>query len=150
MFPSHDHAGGAATANYELLHVSTTGALFTTPVDVSASVSFNTSGRGTFDNFLNLGTATQITISSGAITATKSNIQVDTESSSTADDLDTINGGDISDIVVLRSASNSRDPTVKDGTGNLYIAGDFTLSNTQDTIVLLKVAADVWVELSRS
>jgi hypothetical protein len=37
----------------------------------------------------------------------------------------------------------------KDGTGNLRLAGDFTLTNVQDTIVLLRVGSD-WFELCRS
>lgn len=92
-----------------------------------------------------------LTIASGAITVTDSVYRVDTEAAAATDDLDTINGGSDGYVLILRTSVNSRDVTLKDGTGNLYLAGDFTLSHTQDTIMLrFDALINGWVEISRS
>lgn len=77
-------------------------------------------------------------------------ITVDTQSSASTDDLDTINGGDRGDQVTFYAASAARDVVFKDGTGNLRLAGDFTLSHTDDTITLRNNGANVWIEVARS
>ena len=92
-----------------------------------------------------------LTIASGVITATDSVHRVDTEGFAATDDLDTINGGSDGYVLILRTAVNGRDVTLKDGTGNLYLAGDFTLSHTEDTITLrFDALLNGWVEVSRS
>jgi fibronectin-binding autotransporter adhesin len=92
-----------------------------------------------------------ITISSGAITPTTSYVRLDTEGSASTDDLDTINGGVTGDIVILETRISSRDVVVKDGTGNLGLAGgaDFTLVNKSSTITLIYDGTS-WLEMSRS
>ena len=81
------------------------------------------------DSFKN--TASALTISSGAITKTQSLHTVDTESSASTDDLDTINGGSTNDFLILSSANSDRDVVLKNATGNIISSsGDFTLSNT--------------------
>ena len=92
-----------------------------------------------------------ITIATGAITPTTSYVRLDTQASATTDDLDTINGGVIGDIVVLETRISSRDVVVKDGTGNLGLAGgvDFTLVNKSSTITLIYDGTS-WLEMSRS
>lgn len=100
--------------------------------------------------FLTLGGANEVTISSGAITATAGFLTVDTESDASTDDLDTINGGRLGAQLVIRSANSARDVVVKDGTGNLALGGgDFTLSDVQDKIMLIYDGSD-WCEVSRS
>ncbi|MCR4301982.1 MAG: glycoside hydrolase, partial [Sulfuricaulis sp.] len=98
-------------------------------------------------------TATSAPIASGVITVPSSRsvlpILVETEASASTDDLDTISGGLDGQVVILTSASSSRDTTVKDGTGNIQTSGDFTLSNAADAITLIKRGAS-WYELSRS
>lgn len=74
---------------------------------------------------------------------------VDTEASSATDDLDTITGGYEGQVLTFFGASSSRDVTFKDGTGNLSIAGDFTLTNAADRITLQRYST-IWFELSRS
>ena len=74
---------------------------------------------------------------------------VDTEAAAATDDLDTISGGQEGQIVIFTSPTSSRDTTFKDGTGNLVLAGDFTLTSSSDSITLIKRGAN-WVELSRS
>jgi hypothetical protein len=92
-----------------------------------------------------------LTIASGVITVTDSVHRVDTEAAAASDDLDTINGGSDGYVLILRTSVNGRDVTLKDGTGNLYLAGDFTLSHTNDTITLrFDALINGWVEVSRS
>lgn len=95
--------------------------------------------------------AGQLTIESGVIEVTDSVHRVDTEAFAASDDLDTINGGSDGYVLILKTFVNARDVTLKDGTGNLLLAGDFVLSDTKDTIMLRYDAlATGWVEISRS
>lgn len=89
------------------------------------------------------------TISSGVITITHSNHSVATEGGAGTDDLDTINGGVTGQVLILRAGNSSNDVVAKDGTGNLRLSADFTLTHAQDRIVLLYDGTN-WVELSRS
>lgn len=88
-------------------------------------------------------------IASGVITANQTATRVDTEGGAATDDLDTINGGIDGSLLILRTQSNARDVTVKDGTGNLFLSGDCVLGRTVDLLTLYKVGSD-WYELSRS
>lgn len=106
-------------------------------------------GSVSVTDFLRTPYKSELTIASGVVTATGSHHFVDTESDAATDDLDTINGGTSGDRVVFRCANNSRDVVFKDATGNLRIAGDFTLTNSQDTIELMFDGSN-WIQLSRS
>jgi hypothetical protein len=94
-----------------------------------------------------------VTIASGVVTILNSGqtkvLTVDTESAGATDDLDTVSGGIAGDIIVLKAANAARDVVAKDGTGNMRLAGDFTLDNTDDAITLL-YDGTIWRELSRS
>ncbi len=100
-------------------------------------------------HFLTLTDGSELTISSGIVTATKSFHVIDTEGDAASDDLDTINGFALGKILTISAANDARTIVVKDGTGNLAIAGDFSLDNTQDTISFRGTATG-WVELCRS
>lgn len=89
------------------------------------------------------------TIAAGAITVTSSFHRVDTEAAAATDDLATINGGSNGTLLILKPFSSARTVVVKDGTGNLHLAGDFSLTNTLDTIMLVHVNG-LWLEISRS
>ncbi len=99
--------------------------------------------------------APTLTIASGSVTAPRrygAAVRIDTEGGAATDDLDTIavqNGGQIGFTLVLGAASASRVVTVKDGAGNLRLAGDFVLNSTNDRLFLIFNGTD-WVELSRS
>ncbi len=97
--------------------------------------------------------ASSKTIATGAITATGSYTIVDTEASAATDDLDTITIGGGASIagatIILRAANTARTVVCKDGTGNLKLAGDFSLDNTEDTIMLIYDGTN-WLEVSRS
>lgn len=75
--------------------------------------------------------ATGLTISGGAITASRNVHTVDTEGGASSDDLDTINGAATGFWLILRTTASARDIVVKHGTGNITCAGaaDFTLSD---------------------
>ena len=98
------------------------------------------------------------TIATGAITPDASMQFVDTEGGAATDDLDTITvgashplSGRPGSILVLRAATSARTGGVKDGTGNIQLAGDCTLDNTQDTLTLMWTGAGQgWLELARS
>ena len=104
---------------------------------------------GEIDGFLCVGSETELTISGGEITVTKSYHDVDTQAGAASDDLDTINGGNIGSFLVLRPENSARTVVLKDGTGNLYLAGDFTMDHRSD-MVLLFFGGTNWIELSRS
>lgn len=102
------------------------------------------------NGFFNLGSPTELTISSGAVTATKSAHTIDTESDAASDDLDTINGGTEGDLLILQQNTGTRTAVVKDNVGNIRLAGsDFSLSNTNKSLVLYYTGS-VWIEISRS
>jgi len=113
-----------------------------------------------FNTIINSGAATSIyqagfelsrgvVISNGAMTAGGAYTRVDTSGAVSSDDLDTINGGVVGQLLILRATADNRTVVVKDGTGNLNLAGDFSLDNTSDRITLLKEGSD-WYEISRS
>lgn len=63
------------------------------------------------------------TIAGGIITVTKSDVLVDTEAGAATDDLDTINGGVVGQILTLRSVNSARDIVIKNMTGNIHCMG---------------------------
>jgi hypothetical protein len=108
--------------------------------------------RQIIDTFL--GGTNDVTIASGVITCptTRSPVLVfntETEAAAASDDLDTISGGSDGQLAVVKAISGSHTVVCKDGTGNLNLAGDFSLDNTQDMLTLV-FHNDTWRELSRS
>lgn len=95
--------------------------------------------------------ATELTIASGAITATKGLHTVDTESDGATDDLDTINGGLEGMLLILRPASGARTVVVKHNTGNILCSGgtDVSLAEATDHVLLIYTGAK-WVVLSKA
>lgn len=95
-----------------------------------------------------------LTIDTGAITVYGRSHRVDTESSASTDDLDTINGvanRSHDEILILYANNSARSVVVKDSTGNIKLAGaDFTMDNVEDRLVLTPDGLGNWVELSRS
>lgn len=83
------------------------------------------------DGFLRLPLASELTIASGAVTATKSHHKIDTESDAATDDLDTISGGSEGDFLVIEAANAARTVVVKHATGNIYTfsGADITLDD---------------------
>lgn len=93
---------------------------------------------------------TNLVIATGAVTVIRPYHTLEPESG-TADDLATVNGGKDGRIVTLRVKDSGDTVTLKDGTGNLRLTGDFAMDSQQDTIQLLYDATlAVWLELCRS
>lgn len=88
-------------------------------------------------NSISSGASTELTIATGAVTATKSYHTIDTESDAASDDLDTISGGRAGQILVVQANNSARSVVLKDGTGNLKLSGDITLDNAEDTATLV-------------
>jgi len=92
-----------------------------------------------------------LTIAAGVVTITNSIHAIDTEAAAATDDLDTISGGTTGQLLVLSADNSARDVVLKDGTGNLRLSADFTMTHIQDRIVLVYDGiASAWHELCRS
>ena len=84
---------------------------------------------------LDLAASTELTISSGAVTATQSHHTVDTEAAASSADLDTITAaGTAGEVLFLKAQDGARSVVLKHGTGNLLCIGnaDITLDDVQD------------------
>ena len=93
----------------------------------------------------------EVTIAAGAITVDRSFHKVDTEANAATDDLETILGGETGARLVLKAAHSARTVVLKDGVGNLALAGaDFELDHENDRIELMYAENGVWCELSRA
>ncbi len=86
---------------------------------------------------LGVGSPTTLHIVDGAITITRSHHSIETQGLAANDDLDTIHGGKVGDVLVLRSVNTSRKTTVKDNAGNIRCGSDFTLGNNSSIMVLI-------------
>lgn len=92
----------------------------------------------------------ELTISSGAITVTSSYHTVDTESDAASDDLDTINASlGAGQLLVVKAQNASRTVVVKNGTGNISIGSDMSLSSLNKSIVLIYTGSE-WHQFSRN
>jgi hypothetical protein len=89
-----------------------------TATDVKTRLERSLSGAGN----LQFATASELTISSGAITPTQNWHIVDTEGDAATDDLTTIGSTDSVDgsILFLRQANDARDVILKHNTGNIH------------------------------
>ena len=90
--------------------------------------------------------ATELTIDGGEILRTKTNHSVDTEGDAATDNLDTINGGNEGDIIILRAANSARTVILKNGTGNLDLGGDIYLTDINQHVALLHNGTN-WVPI---
>ena len=99
------------------------------------------------------GGPTELTIASGAVTATGSFHLIDTQGDASTDDLDTItpwSGIRDGQMLIIRPASDDRTIVVKNGTGNITLASTRTLDQTKDYLWLLYDRANNgWVEMNR-
>jgi len=98
------------------------------------------------DGFLNLGSPSTLTISSGVVTADSSFHLLDTESAASTDDLDTINGGTIGDIMLLKTVDNARDVTLTEN-GNIRVIGSSASLTVTQSVVILYFDGTNWFEL---
>ena len=112
-----------------------TKASFSAVLDTTEPVN-SIEGELNINGRIRLGTASELTIATGAITVTGDYHRVDTESNAASDDLDTINGMQDGDEVVIRAENGARTVVLKDGTGNLSLGADISLDDADDIIKL--------------
>ena len=98
-------------------------------------------------------TSSELTISAGAVTVTRSHHTIDTESDAASDDLDTLTASSVSTeaLLFVRAANDARTVVVKHSTGNILVAddADFSLDDDQKVLVLYYNGTN-WVEVCRS
>lgn len=114
--------------------------------DVTAQLADVVNGAKSFTK-INLKNVTPLTIASGAITVTQGFHQVDTGGAA-KEDLTSINGGNVGDLLYLRGVSTVRAINIKPGIGNIYTfdGTDVLMSNgNQSIIALIKINAANWV-----
>lgn len=114
------------------------------------NVNFNTCNVGDNNIGFEIGLLS-FTIASDTITIGKSSklIKIDSEGAASTDDLSTINGGTVGQVIIIKSSSVSRVITVKDKVGNIDLSGDFVLDATDDTLTLVWNGT-YWCEIARS
>jgi hypothetical protein len=121
-------------------------------IDIACGTAF---GRISFKGVIVLDDEDLTTISAGVISplAYTSRIKVGTEGAAASDDLDTITATNFLDgsLLIVRARNDAQTVVMKDATGNLSLAGDFSLTHTRDTITLMyDSSAAAWLELCRS
>lgn len=81
----------------------------------------------------------ELTVASGAIARTGTLHTVDTEGDAASDDLATISGGTVGDVLILYPASDARTVVLDDAAGNILCAGsaDITLDQADDWALLV-------------
>jgi hypothetical protein len=96
---------------------------------------------------LSHGANANLTIASGAITVSQTRNNITNEASAATDDLDTINGGNVGDVITLLNANASQSTTIRHNTGNVRLVGqrDRVLHGTADQIVLMWTGS-FWIE----
>ncbi len=98
-------------------------------------------------------TSSELTISSGSVTAARSHHTIDTEADAASDDLDTIVVTGVSDgaLLFVRAENTARTIVVKHGTGNIQTAdgADFSIDDAVKSLTLQRRGTD-WHELNRS
>lgn len=163
------YSGGAgytysveASGNADVVNI--TGCSLTSSMSIGAGVALNQTGAADGGNTLEnlaisgkfgFGAVTDLTISSGAITVSKSTHRVDTQAAASSDNLDTIHGGVDGMTLVLRTVDSGRDVIVKHNTGNikLGVGGSVSLTSNIKSITLMycaDVGAGSWLELARA
>jgi hypothetical protein len=90
---------------------------------------------------LSAGASTELTIASGAVTATGSVHTIDTEGDAASDDLDTISGSEANRLYLIRPASAARTVVIRDnsvGSGNIYTphSQSISLAEAEDWALL--------------
>jgi len=93
-------------------------------------------------------TSSELTISGGSITITRSHHTVDTEADASSDSLDTISNTGTNDgaYLFLRGANIARVVTIQSGSGNIFLRGGNKDLKTTHPVVLIRIGTD-WHEV---
>lgn len=113
------------------------------PID-SISVPAASAGANLSTAVVGYGASTTLTIAGGVITPTLNRHMLSPEGG-TVDDLVTINTSGLPDgaLLVLGNANGSAAITVKNGTGNIFLAtGDYLMATTTQRLVLIRQASN--------
>ncbi|MCK4528025.1 hypothetical protein KAW18_11705 [candidate division WOR-3 bacterium] len=122
-----------------------------------AAIAFDTITEKTTDHGVNLETVnlkdghinelkkiifadpTQLTIAAGVVTVTQTRHTIYTQDGDPTDNLDTINGGEEGQVLIINPSSTMREVVVKHKTGNIALYGsvDITLDNSDKMMMLL-------------
>ena len=111
-------------------------------------------GTNIFNNFIS-STPTELTLSSGVVTATRMCHKIDTEGDASTDTCTHINGYGAGRLLFVQTETADRDVTYQDeqgGNGTLNMAGDFTEDGNTDVLCFISRFSDgnTWSEISRS
>lgn len=109
----------------------------------------STDSRVKFQPWVNFVSSGELTIAAGVVTAIGTIHTIDTQNNDATDDLDTINGGSIGDLLIVSAIDSTHTVVVKDGAGNIDCAGDFSMDHVDDRMMLIYDGTN-WVEISRS
>lgn len=101
-------------------------------------------------NNIALGAAEELTITTGAVTITKSYHKIDTEGDAASDNLDSIGGGEEGQIILLRGDNLTRTVTLRTGVGNLILGEDIMLYDPYVHVWLLKMEDGNWILLGKT
>lgn len=118
--------------------------------DLKTAIENVLNGVQAFDQ-LNVGTSSEVTISSGAISISKTRHRVDTEGNAATDLLDTINGGAEGDVLELSLENAGRLVTVRHNAGNIWLAAavDINLTSVYQTL-RLRYTGTKWVDATEA
>lgn len=99
---------------------------------------------------LNLDPPVLLTVNANSVTMSQSWHRLSASGTSAQRRLNTINGGESGDFLLLEKDGSSPDnPIIEDEAGNILSAGNFTLNSTRDKIAFIFNGTN-WVELFRS
>ena len=105
---------------------------------------------GTDTVYRNIPTQSDLTIAAGVVTVSGIGYYKLVPETGTTDDLDTISGAHHGEEITLAVRDSGDTITIKDGTGNFALAGDFAMNTQTDTIKLIYDETHGWLETSRS
>jgi hypothetical protein len=96
-----------------------------------------------------LATPTEKTIATGAITITGNFHSVDTEADAASDDLDSIAGGTVGQVVVLKAEHDARSVVLKHSATIINPSGeDITLAEDDDYAMLIRHSVTAWLVIA--
>lgn len=117
--------------------------------DLKAALENALNGVQGFDQ-LNLGASSEVTISAGAISISRTRHRVDTEGNAPSDYLDTINGGVEGDVLEISLENAARQVWVRHNVGNIWLAAARTIYLTSVHHVLrLRYTGAKWVDATQ-
>lgn len=132
------------------------GVIYGATTPYTSTLATNNSGNSTNVLEYDQAPSTQlVSIASDAFTVASGKIvgvTVDTEGGAATDDLATISGGVEGQVIRIRTAANTRDVTVKHGTGNIVLNGlaDFIMDASNDCLTLAwNSSTSRWTECGR-